>query len=203
MQEQVDWVYRLAYRLAYPIARRWWRLYGRHHGVSIAVWLGDTVLAVHHSYKPGLRLPGGGVGWREDHRQAAVRELREEVGVILDPAQLRLVASNPGGSSRLYEARVESLPELVIDRREITEARFVRPTLLYEMRYRSGVGAYLRHALAKRRMRPVCGMFHKTMLHRVEVRVVQVSRKVSIIADRVLPVPPLPNAAFATAGHGR
>jgi hypothetical protein len=30
------------------------------------------------------------------------------------------------------------------------------------------------------------------MLHRVEVRVVQVSRKVSIIADRVLPVPPLP-----------
>jgi 8-oxo-dGTP diphosphatase len=58
MQEQVDRVYRLAYRLAYPIARRWWRLYGRHHGVSIAVWLGDTILAVHHSYKPGLRLPG-------------------------------------------------------------------------------------------------------------------------------------------------
>jgi hypothetical protein len=34
------------------------------------------------------------------------------------------------------------------------------------------------HALTERRMRPVCGMFHKTMLHRVEVRVVQVSRKV-------------------------
>jgi hypothetical protein len=33
-------------------------------------------------------------------------------------------------------------------------------------------------------------MFHKTMLHRVEVRVVQASGKVSIIADRVLPVPP-------------
>src|SRR6202043_3355513 len=61
----------------------------------------------------------------------------------------------------------------------------------------------LGHALTKRRMRPVCGIFHKTMLHRVEVGVVQVSRKVSIIADRVLPVPPLPNTAFATAGHGR
>jgi hypothetical protein len=58
-------------------------------------------------------------------------------------------------------------------------------------------------ALTKRRMRPVCGMFRKTMLHRVEVRVVQVSRKVSIIAVRVLPVAPLPNAAFVTAGHGR
>jgi hypothetical protein len=60
----------------------------------------------------------------------------------------------------------------------------------------------LGHALTKRRMRPVCGMFHNTMLHRVEVRVAQVSRQVSIIADRVLPAPPLPNAAFATAGHG-
>jgi hypothetical protein len=30
-----------------------------------------------------------------------------------------------------------------------------------------------------------------------------VSREVAIIADRVLPVPPLPNAAFATAGHDR
>ena len=155
MQEQVDRVYRLAYRLAYPIARRWWRLRGRHHGVSIAVWLGDTVLAVHHSYKPGLRLPGGGVAWHEDHHKAAVRELREKVGVTLDPAQLWLVASvpTPLGFVHLYEARVEVMPELVIDRREITDARFVQPTVLYEMRYRRGVGAYLRHALAKRRAR--------------------------------------------------
>jgi hypothetical protein len=29
------------------------------------------------------------------------------------------------------------------------------------------------HALTKRRMRPVCGMFHKTVLHRVECGVVQ------------------------------
>ena len=51
-------LYRLVYRLAYPIVRRWWRLHGRHSGVGIAVWCGDTVLAVRHSYKPGLRLPG-------------------------------------------------------------------------------------------------------------------------------------------------
>jgi ADP-ribose pyrophosphatase YjhB (NUDIX family) len=146
IQEQVDRVYRLAYRLAYPLARRWWRLSGRHYGVAIAVWFGDTVLAVHHSYKPGLRLPGGGVAWHEDHHSAAVRELREEVGVILNPAQLRLVASGPTPLAffHLYEARVEVMPELVIDRREITEARFVRPTLLYEMGYRNRVGAYLR-----------------------------------------------------------
>ena len=128
MQEQVDGL-PAGIPTRYPIARRWWRLRGRHHGVSIAVWLGDTVLAVHHSYKPGLRLPGGGLAWREGHHKAAVRELREEVGVTLDPAQLKLVASLPTslGFVHLYEARVEAMPELVIDRREITEARFVRP----------------------------------------------------------------------------
>ena len=132
-QEQADRVYRLAYRLGYPIAKRWWRLHGRHRGVSIAVWLGDTVLAVRHSYKPGLRLPGGGVAWREDHRRAAVHELREEVGVSADPEQLKLVASVPTrhGLVYLYEVRVAAMPELVIDRREIIEARFVRPTMLY------------------------------------------------------------------------
>jgi hypothetical protein len=45
----------------------------------------------------------------------------------------------PLGFFHLYEARVEVMPELVIERREITEARFVRPTLLYEMRYRTVV----------------------------------------------------------------
>jgi ADP-ribose pyrophosphatase YjhB (NUDIX family) len=146
-QKQVDRVYRLAYRLAYPIARRWWRIYGRHHGVSIAVWLGDMVLAVRHSYKPGLQLPGGGVAWREGHHEAAARELREEVGVTVDPAQLKLVVPVPTrhGLVYLYEATVEAMPELSIDRREIIEARFVRPTMLDEMRYRTKVGMYLRH----------------------------------------------------------
>ena len=80
-----------------------------------------------------------------NHHKAAVRELREEVGVILDPAELRLVVSVPT-RLYLYEARVGAMPELVIDRREITEARFVRPMLLYEMRFRNRIGAYLRHA---------------------------------------------------------
>ena len=42
-------------------------------------------------------------------------------------------------------------------------------------------------------------MRHETELDGVEMRVVHVSRKVAIVADRVLRVPPLPNAAFAAA----
>ena len=143
VQEQVDRAYRVAYRLAYPIMRRWWRLLKRHQGVVVAVWLDDTVLAVRHSYKnPGLSLVYGGVRRREDPRLAAARELQEEAGVTIDRDALRLVTVTP--TMHLYEARVAEKPELVIDRREIVEACFVHPGELLEMRYRNRVGEYLR-----------------------------------------------------------
>jgi hypothetical protein len=46
-------------------------------------------------------------------------------------------------------------------------------------------------------------VLHETVFHRVEIRVVHVSRKVPIVAYRVLPIPPSPNAPFAAAGHRR
>ena len=55
----------------------------------------------------------------------------------------------------------------------------------------------------KRRIGPIRRVRHETVLDRVEMPVVHVSREVAIIADRVLPVPPLPDPAFATAGHDR
>ena len=60
-----------------------------------------------------------------------------------------------------------------------------------------------RHAPAKRRMRPIRRVLHDTMLHRVKMRVVHVGGEVLIVLDRVLPIPPLPNAALATAAHDR
>ena len=44
-------------------------------------------------------------------------------------------------------------------------------------------------------------MRHEIVLDRVEMDVIHVGGEIAIIADRVLPVPPLPNAAFATVGH--
>jgi 8-oxo-dGTP pyrophosphatase MutT (NUDIX family) len=140
MTSPLDWGYRLAYRLAYPVIRRWWRLYG-HDGVEIAVWLGDSVLAVRHSYKSGLHLPGGGTTKGEDHRITAVRELEEEVGLAIDPAQLRLVFTtrSRNGVLHFYETRLKARPALRIDRREIVEAVFLTPDSLFgtkSVRYR-------------------------------------------------------------------
>jgi len=52
-------------------------------------------------------------------------------------------------------------------------------------------------------MRPIRRVLHETVFHRVEMRVVHVSRKVPIVAYRVPPIPTLPNAPFAAAGHHR
>jgi 8-oxo-dGTP diphosphatase len=145
VQEQVDRAYRAAYRLAYPIMWCWWRLLRRHQGVVVAVWLDDTVLAVRHSYRPGLHLVGGRVARGEDHRMAAARELQEELGVAIDREALRLVvAPTELGPDYLYEMRVTAKPELVVDRREIVEACFVHPGLLRELHYRDMVGEYVR-----------------------------------------------------------
>ena len=160
---KLDWCYRLAYRMAYPIMNRWWRFYGRHHGAKVAVWLDDRILAVRHSYKPGLQLPTGGVGRSEDHRLTAARELAEETGVVIDPSDLVLVFGMPTshGMLYLYEARLETMPELRIDHREIIEAGFFPPSSLIDATPR--VLAYLANPPNSRKIivdnafaRPVC-----------------------------------------------
>ena len=108
------------------------------------------MLAVRHSYKPGLRLPKGGIGKSENHRNAAVRELREEVGVAIDPSQLRLVfaAKSRLGLVHFYEARLAAMPVLRIDRREVVEAVFLPPGSLFEPSRR--IAAYLVNKLHER-----------------------------------------------------
>lgn len=47
-------------------------------------------------------------------------------------------------------------------------------------------------------MRPVARTRHVTVLHRIDVDVVDVIGQITIIADRVLPITALPDAAFAS-----
>jgi ADP-ribose pyrophosphatase YjhB (NUDIX family) len=136
----IDACYRVAFRLAYPLARLWWRLRG-NTGITLAVWVGDRVLLVRHSYKPGLRLPGGSVRSGEDPCLAAARELQEEVGLAVAVNDLHLVSrfQNTYGTNYLYEIELTVEPKLTVDRREIVSARFALPevALVRNQRLRS------------------------------------------------------------------
>ena len=94
----LDLLYRLAYRTAYQLLRPWWRLRRpRTSGAGVAIWCDGRLLAVRTSYRGELLdLPGGGVDRGETAEAAAVRVLREEVGIEVPAGALR-----PGGRFEL------------------------------------------------------------------------------------------------------
>jgi 8-oxo-dGTP pyrophosphatase MutT (NUDIX family) len=137
-----DLLWRTAYRLAYPFARYWWRYRGLD-STKIAVWVNGRLLLVRHSYKDGWRLPGGAVKAGEGHLTGACRELFEEVGLVIDPSQLRLVfaGGNRLGITHLYEVVLEAEPVVRFDQREIVASSFQQPAMAAE--YNSVFRSYL------------------------------------------------------------
>src|SRR3546814_18103326 len=51
----------------------------------------------------------------------------------------------------------------------------------------------------QRRIRPIHGPRDVSMFHRIEVAVIDVALQVVFVADQMLPIPPLPDTAFAFA----
>jgi 8-oxo-dGTP pyrophosphatase MutT (NUDIX family) len=68
------------------------------------------ICLVRHTYTPGWHLPGGGVERGETCLEAAIKEAREEVGLIIAPNDFRLVSIHanfenfPGDHVLLYMA---------------------------------------------------------------------------------------------------
>ncbi len=122
---------RLAYPflwLAYRIYVGWLKLKGQPlRSAAVAVWHDGKILKVRHSYRRGWSLPGGAVRPGEDPRFAACREVREEVGLNLQPDDLTLITDKRCGSCQyhVYELRVTERPQIKIDNWEIVEARFL------------------------------------------------------------------------------
>ncbi len=136
----VDLLYRTLYRLAYRLMRVYWALFHpRTHGALVALWHGGEILLVHNSYTPYHSLPGGYVRSGETGREAARRELVEEVGIRVALADLRPVLDVQsrweGKRDRveIFELELAGRPAVQVDRREVIDARFLPPARALEL----------------------------------------------------------------------
>ncbi len=146
-----DAAWQLAFRLGFPLARVWWRLRrARHEGAVVAVYVGQALLLVRSSYRPEWGFPGGGVKRGETPDASARRELAEEIGLV---APLLLPAGEVSGiwdgrrdRVHFFELRLDLLPELQLDNREIIGARLASPDELRGIAVTGPVAAYLQRA---------------------------------------------------------
>jgi len=108
-------------------------------GALVAVWYEGRILLVKNSYRAQMTLPGGYVRLREDRRTTAARELREEVGINVQP--MRLVHAYHGthlfehrqDTLDIYELEVDAAPNVRVDDREVVRAEFLAPDKALEM----------------------------------------------------------------------
>jgi len=127
----------------------WFVLRPRRRGVFVAVWHGGRVLAIRNSYRSLLALPAGGMKRGEAPLEAAVRELREEVGLSLPPDALRFACEIESEHEYtrdhcwFFEVDLTRAPRVVPDEREVIWAGFVDVDEALRGRLLPPVRAYL------------------------------------------------------------
>ena len=127
-----DKLFRIFYKFAYVMMRVFCFVFRpRTRGVCVAVRFEDKVLIIKNSYHHKHTLPGGYVKRGERPRLAAVRELKEEVGLEIRPEQLSFELKVPlqiefkRELMTFFDLKLARLPLITIDKREVIGARFV------------------------------------------------------------------------------
>ena len=152
----VDIAWQIVFRLGFPLARIWWRLHrARHEGALVAIHVGQSLLLLRSSYRSAWNFPGGSVRQGETPEVSARRELAEEIGLV-PTAPLHLVgeASGVWDGRRdrvfFFVLRLDELPRLRLDNREIIGARLVPIDDLHKVPLTGPVEAYIRGQYSRR-----------------------------------------------------
>jgi 8-oxo-dGTP pyrophosphatase MutT (NUDIX family) len=128
-----------------------WQLLARphNHGALVAIWHQRRLLLVQTSYRPGLGLPGGGLERRETARQAAVRELGEELGLkvspdeLLDPWQITETSARGKNTVTIFVLRAAREPAIQLDGLELVAGHWLTTEVALSRPLVSHVRAYL------------------------------------------------------------
>jgi ADP-ribose pyrophosphatase YjhB (NUDIX family) len=133
-RRRLDTLWQHLYRLAYLILRCFWFLFRpKSQGTLVAVWCEGRLLLVKNGYRRGYGLPGGNRRPGEKARSAAVREIREEVGLGLYPNQLHHCGTMVSDRYYLrdhctyFEVHLDQMPQITVDGREVVAAVFAGP----------------------------------------------------------------------------
>ena len=128
-----DALWRLAYRCAFRLQLLYWRVrHPRLEGSYVAVWHAGRLLMIRNSYRRRLSLPAGGLARGEQPADAALRELREEVGIVSEASQLRYVGEivdrngYADDHAHFFELHCQEEPRPAVDSREVVWAGFLR-----------------------------------------------------------------------------
>jgi len=136
----VDRGFQLAYKVAYRLMRVYWGVRRpATHGALVTLWNAGEVLLIQNSYVNYRSLPGGYVGRYETGAEAAIRELREEIGIVARPEQLERVYDEvkdwegKRDHVEVFKLELDRRPEIVIDRREVIAAGWYSPSHALEL----------------------------------------------------------------------
>jgi 8-oxo-dGTP pyrophosphatase MutT (NUDIX family) len=152
----MDRLWRLGLWVAYRVMSVGWYVFRpQRRGVFIAVWHNRELLVIRNSYRQWYALPAGGVRRGETPAQAAVRELREEVGIAAAPEALHFAGdiSTTFEFKRdrcsFFEVEFDARPDFCVDGREVIWADFLTLSAALEMRLAPPVREYLNDRLVK------------------------------------------------------
>lgn len=150
MKETVDRLWRFALCVAYRLLLAGWFVFRpKRRGVFVGVWHHGELLVIRNSYRSWYALPAGGVRRGETPAHAALRELREEVGITATPEVLRFVGeiSTTFEFKRdrcsFFEIELNARPDVSVDGREVVWAGFLAPAEALAQRLAPPVREYL------------------------------------------------------------
>ncbi len=134
MKSLINLFFRISYFIAYRLMKSYWAIRKPEtNGALISIWYKGEILLVRTSYHGYYSLPGGYVKSKETAIQAAIRELKEEIGLEMKPSELELVVDSKNKWEHrrdhvtIFSVEVTEKPHIEIDNREIVSAEFYPP----------------------------------------------------------------------------